>query len=185
MVQREETGEGKRGCCTRSITTTKGCADDPASNIDMLLHPAFEYPATAGMLYRRRNPSLCHVAVDLDRYGRTGSCLDPPTANKTLGIQCVCIHSPYHTKHIYHENASCPLLTNPPPYAIPFPGTHSIRPPNLSIQVRIQKAIVGIQLAKRMLREQHICRRPLCRAPVGFSQHRHPSTSHEENKLTL
>lgn len=115
--------EGReRGSYTRSITTTKRHADDPASNIDMLLHPALEYPATAGMLYRRRNASLCPVPVDLVRYGRTGSCLYPLTTSKTLGIPCVCIHSlrsiflpspSYKAKYIYRENASCPPFDQP------------------------------------------------------------------------
>lgn len=183
---------GERGSCTRSTTTTKGDADDPASTIDMLLHPALEYPATAGsrdaISSEKCQPVPCAcrsgsvrsdgfmlISTRSVRFARN-------TPSPSVYTSVVDIIQNY----MYRENASRSLLTSPPHlYAMPFPGTHSIRPPNLSIQVRIQKAIVGIQLAKRMLREQHIRRRPLCRAPVGFSQRRPPSMSHGKQTYTV
>lgn len=84
--------------------------------------PPWNIRRRAGMLYRRRNASLCPVPVDLVRYGRTGSCLYPLTTSKTLGIPCVCIHSlrsiflpspSYKARYIYRENASCPPFDQP------------------------------------------------------------------------
>ena len=49
------------------------------------------------------------------------------------------------------------ILTRPPLFE---------RRPNLSIQLRIQKAVIRIELAERMLREKHVGRRAVRRVPI-------------------
>ena len=49
------------------------------------------------------------------------------------------------------------ILTRPPLFE---------RRPNLSIQLRIQKAVIRIELAERVLREKHVGRRAVRRVPM-------------------
>jgi hypothetical protein len=60
------------------------------------------------------------------------------------------------------------------------PRTFSISPPDLSIQIRVQKAVIRIQLAERVLRKQYVRSRPFRWAPVSTlafsSQHGHLET---------